>query len=232
MSHRAHLAEPKPSCGRCRAGFREAILVWGREHARSFPWRRTGRGDYELVIAEVLLQQTRAEKVAETIGSVLELCPTWHDLARVPEAELAEVLRPLGLFRRRAQSLRAMANAVCEHGLPREAKALEQLPGLGQYIARAIAVQLAGERVAPIDTNVARIIERVFGPRRLADLRYDPCLQELALDLVPQDDPASYLLGLLDFGAMVCRTRAPRCEDCPVKSCRFRGLAAVPELQR
>ena len=188
---------------------------------RSFPWRRSEPRTYELMIAEVMLQQTRAEQVAVVIDSVLDRCPDWPDLLAIPKSDLEQLLRPLGLQRRRAAALHKLAKAVVEKGVPKSSKELEKLPGIGQYMARAIAAQLYQEVVAPIDTNVARILERVFGPRDLADIRYDPKLQQLALSLVPSDNPDGYLMAILDFAAAICRPNNPKCEVCPVTNCRF-----------
>ncbi len=208
--------------------FQAAVLDWASRGRRSFPWRRAGRSSYELVLAEVLLQQTRAENVAKIFPSVIRRCPDWPTLASVPVLELEDLLRPLGLHRRRAAALHDLARVVVEEGLPNNASELENLPGLGQYMARAIAAQLSEEVVAPIDTNVARILERAFGPRKLADIRYDPELQRLGLSLVPPSNPGGYLTAILDFAALVCRPRVPRCGNCPVIACGFRTSTAGP----
>ena len=223
MDHRTHPDRPEPTCTRCTDAFQLAVLRWGACNSRSFPWRRSARRPYELVLAEILLQQTRAEHVANVFDSVVARCPDWRSLAEIPTADLENLLRPLGLQKRRATALRALAGVVSRQGLPSRASDLEALPGIGQYISRAVAVQLFQESVAPIDTNVARVLERVFGPRKLADIRHDPELQRLALSLVPPADPAGYLMALLDFGAAICRARDPQCSKCPVMSCRFRS---------
>ena len=228
MDHLDHVKIPEPSCSSCRKEFQSTMLNWAPVRNRSFPWRRVNRSAYDLVVAEVLLQQTRAENVAKVFESIVDRCPDWSDLAEVPLAELENLLRPLGLQRRRAATLHALAEVVVQHGLPKGASQLEKLPGIGQYIARAIATQLSMEVVAPIDTNVARVLERVFGPRKLADIRYDPELQLLALRLVPPSNPEGYFVALLDFAAIVCRSRTPRCSDCPVTACRFRSARENP----
>ena len=192
---------------------------------RSFPWRRPSRSSYELVLAELLLQQTRAAKVAEIFPAIVRRCPDWDALAAIASSELEILLRPLGLYRRRAAALRALAKVILERGLPTSASELEELPGIGQYMARAIAVQLAGEIVAPIDTNVARVLERVYGPRRLADIRHDPQLQQLALALMPPSSPAQYFMTLLDFGAVICRPGIPLCDICPIQACHYRAYS-------
>lgn len=221
-SHLEHAARPASACAECRAAFQCSVLRSAATTRRSFPWRRSERSSYELVIAEVLLQQTRAEQAAKVFPTLVDQCPDWLGLASTPRPDLEELLRPLGLQRRRAAALQALARVVIERGLPARASELEALPGVGQYMARAIAAQLSSEVVAPIDTNVARVLERVFGPRRLADIRHDPDLQALALALVPPSDPGGYLVALLDFASAICRPRAPRCHECPAPACRYR----------
>ena len=223
MCHSEHAARPASSCVHCRSAFQASVLRCAETTRRSFPWRRSERSPYELVVAELLLQQTRAEQAAKVFPALVSHCPDWPALARMPRADLEEMLKPLGLHRRRAATLHALSRAVLQRGLPVSASELEALPGLGQYMARAIAAQLSSEVVAPIDTNVARVLERVFGPRRLADLRHDPGLQRLALALVPPSDSGGYLVALLDFAAAICKPRAPRCHECPLTACRFRS---------
>lgn len=218
-----HAARPASACVECRAAFQVSVLQSATTTHRSFPWRRPKRSPYELVVAELLLQQTRAEQAAKVFPVLVGQCPDWAALATVPRADLEDLLRPLGLQRRRAAALQALAQTVLQRGLPASASELETLPGVGQYMARAIAAQLSNEVVAAIDTNVARVLERVFGPRRLADIRYDPELQGLALALIPPSDSRGYLVALLDFASAICRPRAPRCYECPVPACRYRS---------
>ncbi len=217
-----HAAKPASTCAECRAAFQGSVLRSAAMTRRSFPWRRSERSAYELVVAEVLLQQTRAEQAAKVFPALVDQCPDWLGLASLPRADLEELLRPLGLQRRRSAALQALARMVIERGLPARASELETLPGVGQYMARAIAAQLSNEVVAPIDTNVARVLERVFGPRTLADIRHDPELQALALALVPPLDSGGYLVALLDFASAICRPKAPRCHECPAPACRYR----------
>ena len=223
MGHDEHTVNPEPTCTVCLKAFQSTVMWWSASARRDFPWRRAGRESYELVVAEVLLQQTRAEQVGSIFGAVIERCPDWPDLATIPISDLEDLLRPLGLQKRRANSLHALAREVVESGFPSTAADLEKLPGIGQYMARAIATQLFDEIAAPIDTNVARVLERVFGPRTLSDIRYDPGLQGLALRLVPHTNPSGYFVAILDFASLVCRPRVPLCNDCPLTACRYRS---------
>ena len=217
-----HADRPLSDCIACRTRFQATILEAGKATRREFPWRRADTSSYELVIAEILLQQTRAEQVARVLPTILRRCPDWSSLATTSIKELEALLKPLGLHRRRARVLQALGKAILDGGLPRRAAELEALPGIGQYIARAIAVQLWDEVAAPIDTNVIRVLERVFGPRKLADARYDSELQQFALTLVPKARPAQYLEAILDFAAAVCLPRIPRCNECPMSACNHR----------
>src|SRR5205823_13691377 len=92
------------------------------------------------------------------------------------------ILRPLGLWKRRAASVLALARVMNARGgqFPRERVDIEKLPGVGQYIANAICLFAMKQAEPLLDVNMARVLERCFGPRRLADIRYDPHLQEVA----------------------------------------------------
>ena len=222
-SHAAHTL-PTPECRACTRDARAEILRAGKRLRRCFQWRRPGVDRYELILAEVLLQQTGAQRVAQHIDRILTLCPTWHSLATIDGGILEEALRPLGLQRRRSGALRRLAQAVVELGaLPETAEELAVLPGVGQYISRAIVVQLGFEGASPIDGNIARVLERQFGRRQLADFRFDPALQSLAVELFAGDRQPDFFYAILDFAADTCSARDPSCSSCPIKRCHYRS---------
>lgn len=200
--------------------FRERLKAWYKRHGRSFPWRQRGRGIYELVIAEVLLQRTRAEVVSSFYPLFLETFPSWGSLARARPPDLRKLLQPIGLWRRRAVALVALARAITARGgrVPSTREGLECLPGVGQYVANAVQAICYGAQEPMLDVNMARVLERYFGPRNLSDIRYDPYLQELSRKVLAGEDPKKLNWALLDFGAVVCRARNPRCEVCPLRS--------------
>lgn len=187
------------------------------------------RTDYHIALAEVLLQQTKAERVASVFTALVREFPDWESVALAEIQTLERSLKPLGLYRRRAASLKALAGAVLAAGsLPDTVEELMKLPGMGQYISRMVALQRRTEvHVGAVDVNVARVLERVFGPRSMADVRYDPYLQGLALGLVPEGRELDYTLGILDFAASLCRARGPLCGACPVGRCRTRPVDAA-----
>ena len=163
--------------------FRARMLEWYRQHGRSFPWRKRSASNYNKIISEVLLQRTRAETVAQLFPTFLARYPSWSLLATANEDELIPLIRPAGLWRRRSKSVDKPCDEKCPSamgGSPSDREQIEALPRVGQYIANSVML-LCHDRPQPLlDTNMARVLERYFGPRKLSDIRYDPYLQRLA----------------------------------------------------
>ena len=200
--------------------FRDCLLGWYEAEGRHFPWRRASASNYEKIIAEVLLQRTRAEVVATFFPRFLREFPSWKRLSTASEEQLQVFLQPIGLWRRRAASIQALAQEMAKRGgrFPRTREEIEKLPGIGQYIANAVLMFVYNQPQPLLDTNMSRVLERVFGPRKLADIRYDPYLQQLATSVVGCDAAADINWAILDLAAKVCSQRKPRCDVCPVRS--------------
>lgn len=210
---------------------RRALRSWFNKNGRLFPWRESTCSPYELVLAEVLLQRTRAETVAAFLPGFITRYRSWRRLSQANHHELEVLLSPLGLSRRRATALRALSKALVEQAcrIPRTQAGLMALPGVGQYIANAILVMVYVRPAPLLDPNMARVLERCFGPRQLADIRHDPRLQQLSLALVRCKDTRRINLALLDLGAIVCVPRSPRCTICPLRRlCLYRRLQRWP----
>lgn len=227
MSRRcAHVAKPRHEKGlqlpapRSSAGLRRRLLRWFENHGRKFPWRKASASNYQCIIAEVLLQRTRAETVAGFFPKFIKQFPSWKRLGASSVACLQCYLQPIGLWRRRATSIRALAGAMAKKNgrFPRDREAIEALPGIGQYIANAVLLFCHGQPQPLLDVNMARVLERVFGPRKLADIRYDPYLQELARNVVRCKTSAKLNWAILDIAATVCLLRNPCCSECPLTS--------------
>ena len=203
---------------------RAKLLDWFTENGRALPWRSPGTSTYEKICAEVLLQRTRAETVARFYGTFFDRYPGWNDLAAAPIEDLKEFLKPIGLWRRRAVSINALASYAAEHGgcFPLGRTELSKVPAVGQYVANAILLFQHGVSSPLVDVNMARVLERYLRPRKLADIRHDPWLQEAAHWLVKCDDPVRVNWATLDFAALICRERSPLCLECPFRSrCNF-----------
>ena len=203
--------------------FRRGLLRWYRRHGRDLPWRRT-RDPYRIVVSEFMLQQTQVSRVEAYYHRFLERYPTIQSLAAAPAAAVRESWQGLGYYRRAANLHRLARAVVDDHGgiLPADPAALERLPGVGRYTAGAVAC-FAYERVAAtVDTNVARVIRRVFHPR----LRAKPVPRRIwatALEILPREGKRAWEVNqaLMELGALVCTARVAKCPACPVrKACR------------
>lgn len=199
---------------------RSKLLHWFEDNGRIFPWRKTALSKYQIVISEILLQRTRAETVASFSPSFVDEFPSWKQLNNSSICRIQQYLQPIGLWRQRASVLHALAKAMVKKNgrLPKNRKEIEALPGVGQYIANAILLLCHGEPQPLLDANMARVLERVFGSRKLADIRYDPYLQEISLKVVQCNKAKQINWAILDLAAIVCRIRNPRCCACPLMS--------------
>jgi A/G-specific adenine glycosylase len=207
--------------------FQAAILDWYPIHGREFPWRRSRLSPYKLIVTEILLQRTRAETVASFYDEFFRHFPSWSALAQASEAAIGIHLRPIGLWRRRAIGLSRLAGALAPRRgqVPRDRSKVEELPAVGQYIANAIKLLVHGQPAPLLDGGMARLLERHFGPRQLADIRYDPYLQTLAHDIVAHANSVELNWALLDIAAVICHRKQPACRLCPVQhTCRFNRL--------
>jgi A/G-specific adenine glycosylase len=214
------------------AWFRRKLFTWFRSNQRTFPWRDESASDYVKIVSEVLLQRTRAEVAAAFLPEFLEQYPSWDKLSMATEEDLRRFLQPIGLWRRRAASLEKLAREMTKRGghFPRTRDEIEQLPNVGQYIANAILLFCHGEPQPLLDVNMARVLERFFGPRKLADIRYDPYLQSLARAVVSSRNPVVINWAILDHATLVCKISNPRCHSCPVVAkCQFANNTGIKE---
>ena len=210
--------------------FRARLLEWYRQHGRHFPWRKRYASNYNKIIAEVLLQRTRAETVAGFFPLFVSRYPSWPQLAAANEDDLIALIRPVGLWRRRSRALMNLAREmVMRKGrFPEDREELEALPGVGQYIANSIMLLCHGRPQPLLDINMARVLERYFGPRTRSDIRYDPYLQHLARLVVDCPDAVALNWAILDLAAKTCLIRVPRCNQCVlVSECRFAKESAI-----
>ena len=197
--------------------FRSKLLAWSEHNLRDYSWRRTSN-PYNILVAEFLLQKTDADTVAPIYQAFLENYPTLEELAIAPVEDIAIILQPLGLlFRAKRLSQTAQIIADRYRGkVPRSQKELLELPGIGKYTARAILSQAFEQSAAVMDTNVARIIERFFGIKGERVKSRCKILWTSADKLAPKTNVGYWNLTLLDFGALTCTARNPKCDACPL----------------
>ena len=208
---------PKPPARRI---FRRKLLDWYDRNGRSLPWRDTS-DPYHILVSEIMLQQTQVDRVLPKYHEWLEKFPSFEALAAAPEDDVTGAWYPLG-YNIRPRRLQAIAReAVASYGgkLPADESTLLSFKGIGAYTAGAIRSFAFRERAAILDTNVARVLFRVFmgrGERRAHATKKN--LWAISDALVPRRRAFDFNQGLMDFGAMLCTARKPKCLICPMAS--------------
>jgi A/G-specific adenine glycosylase len=203
-----------------RQWFRRRLLAWYKRNGRDLPWRRT-TDPYRILVSEVMLQQTQVDRVLPKYDEWLRRYPTLAALAEAPEAEVAEAWRPLG-YNIRPRRLHAIAReSVARYGgeLPNDEATLRGFKGIGEYTAGAVLSFAFGQRAAILDTNVARVLFRVFvgsgAPKSHAMKRH---LWAVSRAVLPVRHVFDFNQALMDFGATLCSARKPKCLLCPLRS--------------
>ena len=195
-----------------------ALLGWYAAAARQMPWR--GQSDpYKIWISEIMLQQTRVEAATGYYLRFIAELPDAAALAAVPEDRLLKLWEGLGYYSRARNLRRAAQVIVGQYGgsLPKTARELLQLPGVGEYTAGAVASIAYGERVAAVDGNVLRVMTRVLDDD--GDITRPVTRRRIAQAVLreqPADRPGDFNQALMELGALVCLPQRPQCGDCPL----------------
>lgn len=187
------------------------VLAWFEKNGRDLPWRRTN-DPYAIVVSEIMLQQTQVDRVIPKWYAFLEKFPTWEALAAAAQADVVRMWSGLG-YNRRARNLHRLAIAVVERGsFPSTPEQMIELPGIGPYTSHAVAAfAFRHPSAAPVDTNIERILKRVFNAYE-RDRRF---IDELARKIAPKD-VWSWNHALMDIGALHCTARHHDWEACPL----------------
>ncbi|MDR7554065.1 MAG: DNA glycosylase [Armatimonadota bacterium] len=183
-------------------------------------------------MAEMMLRRTRAEQVVPVFRRFLRLFPTPRSLADAPPGSVKRVLRPLGLHWRAGDVVRAGRLLGREAGgrVPANAEALRALPGVGEYVARAVACFAFGRPVAVVDTNTARVVSRFFAIGCRGEPRRSREVAALLEHLLDRRRPREFNWALIDLAATVCRPRGPLCSRCPLEdACMKGGVEECPD---
>ena len=200
------------------------LTRWFELNNRKFPWRKKNCSKYQLIISEVLLQRTTAETVSRFYPRFIQKYPSWKVLARAKEKDLRVFLKPIGLWRQRANAIKNLSAEMAKRNghFPKTREEIEKIPAVGQYIANAVLMFCHEQPQPLLDVNMARVLERFFGPRKLADIRYDPYLQQLARDVLPKRRFREFNWAILDFASLVCKPQKPLCSECCLNQrCRY-----------
>jgi A/G-specific adenine glycosylase len=199
------------------------LLAHYDQHKRDLPWRRVAGDPYRVWLSEVMLQQTTVATVRPRFERFIERWPTIEELAAADDSEILAEWAGLGYYARARNLITCAREVTARGGFPPTEAELRKLPGLGAYTAAAVAAIAFGEAAVPIDTNVERVVARLFG---LADR---PDAGRAARDWFPAERHGDFAQALMDLGATICRPRSPVCEACPLKAhCRTYALG-TPE---
>jgi A/G-specific adenine glycosylase len=206
------------------------VLDWYADHARDLPWRGPGATPWAVMVSEFMLQQTPVARVLPVFDSWMTTWPTPADLAAAPSGEAVRAWGRLG-YPRRALRLHAAATAIVDrhHGeVPPSYDELIALPGIGDYTASAIASFAFGGSHAVLDTNVRRVFARAVSGVEFPATAVNKPERVLAESLVPDEEPATWAVAVMELGALVCTAATPRCHSCPISERCAWNLAGHP----
>jgi len=214
--------------------FIEKITEFGLSRLGAYPWRLE-RDPYRIFVAEVLLQRTRTQQVVPVYENFIKKFPTIQSLANATDDEIMQVIKPLGLAYR-ARRLKKVANILVERyggRFPEELDELLKLPGVGNYIAGVLMCFAFGKRFPVLDSNVRRVLSRVFGIVFPTDAHKRPGVLQMLEKFFPSQRVREFVIGLLDLGINVCLPKNPRCGLCPLKNiCKTYNSSRQRELSQ
>jgi A/G-specific adenine glycosylase len=213
------------------------LLSWYRTNARDLPWRRRDVTPWQVMVSEFMLQQTPVNRVREPWQAWISQWPSPAALAAASAGEAVRAWGRLG-YPRRALRLHQAARMITtdyDGRVPDRKEDLLRLPGVGSYTAAAILAFGCGQRQVVLDTNVRRVLARVAGGT--ASPTPSPGVAEVvrAEQFVPREAAraARWAVASMEFGALVCTARSPRCAECPVAAaCRWRQAGFPNEHER
>lgn len=195
---------------------REKVIQYGSEQYQAFPWR-TPEHKWHGLLAEVLLQRTRANNVVPVYNRLVQLYPAPEDLASSKLSKVEKLLYPLGL-RWRAKLVQSLARSL--KGLESTPENLDELlllPGVGPYAANAFLAFHTEKRAILIDSNTARFVCRYTGNDYYGEIRRKKWLIDYIDRLTPRENSKIFNLSFLDFSMLVCKSTKPDCNGCPLQ---------------
>ncbi len=194
------------------------IFRWYRRHGRKLPWRDI-RDPYRILIAEIMLHQTRVGRVLQAYPEFLRRFPSLRALAAAPRSDVVIAWRGMG-YNNRAVRIHRLAQQLLIRGngrIPRTLQECRELPGVGKYTAHALLVSVYRMDLPVVDVNIRRLLSRLlWRMRTTADLRSEREIWTRAESLIPRGRAYEWTQALMDIGATICTARAPKCPACPL----------------
>ena len=219
MRNTAHMGRPGPFPSDMVKAIQLVVVGWFDENGREFPWRETSI-PYHILVAEVLLRRTQADRVERYYRELIQWYPTLQDMSEADAGRLSEWFKPLGLTKRADHLIQTANITLKQYGgnVPQTLEQLSALPGIGRYSARAIQCLAFGVPVPMVDEGSGRLMRRLLGVACRGPAYSDRNLLSLAESLVPADAARAFNLGLLDIAAYYCHAGSPDCAGCPLQA--------------
>lgn len=206
--------------------FRRRLLLWFKRNKRNYPWRET-RDPFRVLIAEMMLIRTKADQVKMVYSRLFTEYPDVKSLAKAKDKKIQKILYPLGL-KWRLPAITLVARELKEkyhYRVPETRKELKNLTGVGEYVAGAVLSVAYNKKEWIVDSNIVRIFKRYFGIKTSKEGRRDKHVVKMAEIYTSGRNPKEANLAILDFTALVCIPRKPKCSLCPlVDSCHYHSL--------
>ena len=202
--------------------FTELLLKWYRKNGRSYIWRKK-KDPYSVLMAEIMLQRTKADQVEPVYMDFMRRFPDVRELNRATEKEIGEYFGRLGLLWRTRLVKRLAGELADRFGgrVPEDRNELLSLPAVGDYMADAVLSFVWGRDVAVVDANVCRVVGRVFGLTARGEARRNRRFRRVAQELVPSGEAKEFNWAMIDFAALICTPRNPKCGGCPMNEFCF-----------
>ena len=195
-----------------------AIVEWSEANNRNLPWKKT-KDPYKIWISEVILQQTQVSQGIPYYRRFIKAFPNIQRLAEASEDEVLRLWQGLG-YNSRARHLHTAAKTIVrdhQGRFPRSYEEIRSLKGIGDYTAAAIASFAYGLPTPVLDSNVIRVVSRLYGIAGYSGERNTRAEMLAILErMIEREDPAVFNQAMMDFGALQCTARSPDCNDCPV----------------
>lgn len=204
--------------------FRSMLMTWSQEHKRSFPWRYSN-DPYKILISEFMLHRTQALQVVPVFETFLQVYPTLSSLDESDLDEIRNLLYPLGLGWRIDCMISALFFMRDTYGeIPLDYEKLISIRGIGQYIAGATLCFSTNRPYTLIDTNIVRVIGRVFDLDLSGEARRRKPIIQAITSIAPTDNTREYYYSLIDLANLICHNRNPDCKNCPFSEilCKYK----------
>jgi A/G-specific adenine glycosylase len=214
------------------------ILAWYDKNSRSLPWRVSKKSPKKLyyrLLSEFMLQQTQVKTVLPYFKNFLLYFPNLKSLAKSNEKKVLKLWEGLGYYRRARNLLITAKILVTEHNskLPKKIIDIKKLPGIGDYTANALLAFIHNQPTIAIDGNVKRVFSRIIN-RSENRINFYKLIESNKKSLFKTKRHSDFAEALMEFGALICKPKAPECFRCNVKSmCKyFRSSKKIKRIKK